>query len=307
MSLSPVRRRGGFSLVELLTVIAIISVLVGLLLPAVQAVREAANRTQCANNLKQIGAALHMYHDVNKNLPPSRLAGESPSWAWLILPYLEQQNLYKWWEPGQLYPGIPAGTPVTPDAIKQAGVILSTTVPTYFCPSRRDPQDYTSVDFNQPSICVSTTNVPGALGDYAASIGTTGFDYPVQLPGSGTLEPNGAFQAVVGIRFAEITDGLSNTFLVGEKHVPKDHFGEYPWDCSIYDGHNAVCHTRAAGPSFPLAASIRDMGWKFGSYHPAVCQFVFGDGSVRRVFIQTDPVTLGLLAQRNDGQPAPDF
>jgi prepilin-type processing-associated H-X9-DG protein len=129
----------------------------------------------------------------------------------------------------------------------------------------------------------------------------------VQLGNSPGLPPNGVFQAVTGIRFAQITDGLSNTFLVGEKHVPRDQFGQYPWDCGLYDGHNPVCNTRAAGPGFPLAATYTDPGWKFGSYHPTLCQFVFCDGSVRVLSNTTDPVTLGLLAQRNDDQPIPDY
>ena len=147
----------------------------------------------------------------------------------------------------------------------------------------------------------------GSVGDYAASIGTTGYDYTVRCPDSPPIESDGAFQAVIGLRFAAITDGLSNTFLVGEKHVPQDHFGEYPWDCGLYDGHNPVCTTRAAGPGFPLAASRDDPGWKFGSYHPTLCQFVLCDGSVRAVPVGTPPAVLGLLAQRNDGQPVPDY
>src|SRR5579884_2617064 len=87
--------RHGFSLIELLVVIAIIAVLAGLLLPAVQSARESAARTQCANNLKQIGLAMHLYHDSHKQLPPSRRRlAEGQSWAWMILPHLEQESLY---------------------------------------------------------------------------------------------------------------------------------------------------------------------------------------------------------------------
>jgi prepilin-type processing-associated H-X9-DG protein len=121
------------------------------------------------------------------------------------------------------------------------------------------------------------------------------------------VQPNGAFEAVKGVRFAQITDGLSNTLLVGEKHVPPFAITFPPLDCGMYDGHNPVCNTRSAGPLCPLAASQADDGWKFGSAHPGLCQFVYCDGSVRALLNTIDPAVLGLLAQRNDGQPIPDY
>jgi prepilin-type N-terminal cleavage/methylation domain-containing protein len=132
--------RTGFTLVELLVVIAIISILIGLLMPAVQSARESANRIKCANNLKQIGLAIHLYHDQANRLPPSRRTmKESPSWAWLILPQLEQENLYKQWPAGWSYPGLAPGTTITSDVVSSVGKILSTAVPIYSCPSFRPP------------------------------------------------------------------------------------------------------------------------------------------------------------------------
>jgi prepilin-type processing-associated H-X9-DG protein len=145
-------------------------------------------------------------------------------------------------------------------------------------------------------------SLPVSVGDYAASIGTTGFDYTVVLANGSIIPPNGAFQAVTGVRLAEITDGLSNTLLVGEKHVPSGQDGLPPWDCGLWDGHNISCSSRAGGPGFALAVSADDGGWKFGSRHPGVCQFVYCDGSVRVLSKTTTAMNLGLLAQRNDGQ-----
>jgi hypothetical protein len=145
------------------------------------------------------------------------------------------------------------------------------------------------------------------VGDYAASIGTTGYDYTVNLPDTPPIVPNGAFRAAKGVRFADIIDGLSNTLMVGEKHVPRGLETLSPWDCGIYDGHNPACNTRGAGLAFPLAIVPNDTGWKFGSHHVGLCQFVFCDGSVHSLATSIDPVIFGLLSQCNDGVPIHDF
>jgi prepilin-type N-terminal cleavage/methylation domain-containing protein len=308
MSRSSSPRRRGFTLIELLVVITIISILIGLLLPAVQSAREAASRIQCANNLKQIGLALHLYENTFQCLPPTRGPAEGPSWAWTLLPNLEQQNLYQLWQPGWPYPGMAPGAGGNPQGIAIAQAVLGHAVKIYFCPSRRSPSTASvSLTFPQRNGCALPSGVPGAVGDYAANIGTTGADYPLAVPQSMPLSPNGALQAVQGVRFADISDGLSNTLMVGEKHVPQRAMGVYPWDCNTFDGHNPVCNTRSAGPGFPLAVSRFDLGWKFGSYHPGICQFAFCDGGVRSLVNSIDPVTLGLLAERNDGMVIPNY
>jgi hypothetical protein len=108
-----------------------------------------------------------------------------------------------------------------------------------------------------------------------------------------------------GVRLIEITDGLSNTFLAGEKHVPQDQFGNGGWDNCLYNGEHYTSSTRPAGTNYPLATDRKEVNWVFGSYHRAVCQFVFADGSVRGLFHTTNPTVLGYLACRNDGQVLP--
>jgi prepilin-type N-terminal cleavage/methylation domain-containing protein len=165
-------RRRGFTLVELLVVLAIIALLMGLLLPAVQAVREAANRTVCANNLKQIGLASLNYADTHENLlPPSFVREKGASWMVLIMPYLEQDTLFDRWDLKKTY-------------YQQSDEVRKYSLKLYFCPSRRTANDnYQSVTGDVETIIVQIDGcpvsvpgpgptVPGALSDYAANIGT---------------------------------------------------------------------------------------------------------------------------------------
>jgi prepilin-type N-terminal cleavage/methylation domain-containing protein len=168
------RHRSGFTLIELLVVIAVIGILIGLLMPAVQKAREAANRISCANNLKQIGLAMHHYHlDFNKlpprakSIPPAdQNFGAGATWVVLILPYLEQDNLYHQWDMKARY-------------YNQNDQARLTPVRIYFCPTRRSvsssPTASLSGDQAQGSAGALGPNVPGALGDYAGNIGTLAY------------------------------------------------------------------------------------------------------------------------------------
>ncbi len=158
------RRRGGFTLVELLVVLAVMALLAGLLLPAVQRAREAANRTSCANNLHQIGLALHQYHQDYGSLPPGCSCEQGATWAVLILPYMEQEDLHRLWDLLRPY-------------YRQPDAARLTSLTNYFCPSRRarstPPLASTSGDVPSDGP-PDAANVPGALCDYAVCLGSNG-------------------------------------------------------------------------------------------------------------------------------------
>jgi prepilin-type processing-associated H-X9-DG protein len=118
---------------------------------------------------------------------------------------------------------------------------------------------------------------------------------------------NGPFQFGTGFSFADFTDGLSNTMLVGEKQVAQDKHGVGWWDCSTYNGNYYKCSARAAGKHNPLTVDPRDTGWKFGSRHMQVVQFCFADGHVQTLSVTIDPEKLEWLSGRNDGHVVTDF
>lgn len=287
-------QRRGFTLIELLVVIAIISILIGLLLPAVQKAREAAARISCANNLKQIGLAIHNYENVHERIPPSRIGAAGGTWAVIILPFMEQDNLYFQWDINRTY-------------YEQNHIARTSPVKSYFCMSRRTAgmAPNVSISGDLPS-WGGGSHLPGALSDYACSLGSTAMDFADETcPGT----PNGAFvsDTLGGVKFNSFTDGLSNTIMVGEKHVPIGKNGVGWWDCSTYNGNYIECSGRTASREFPLAKNPHELGWKFGSLHTGLVQFCFGDGHVRGIPVHIDPTILSLLSNRNDGMVIPDF
>jgi prepilin-type N-terminal cleavage/methylation domain-containing protein/prepilin-type processing-associated H-X9-DG protein len=285
-----VSKRRAFTLIELLVVIAVISVLVGMLLPAVQKAREAAARLSCANNLKQIGLSIHLYENANGYYPPSAIGSGQATWAVLVLPYLEQDNLYRNWNlPLTYYQQVPGA--------RQA------VVKTYFCASRRASGGTPALSVSGDVIPGDSLDVlyPGALGDYAVVLDKSGHD----AAGAGCREMNGPFQLSTCFRFADFTDGLSNVLFVGEKQVPLGGEGVGSLDSSVFNGDYPAASGRGTG--FGLTTDPRDASPKFGSRHTGVVQFCFGDGHVRPIPVSINPYTLNLLGTRGHGQVIPDF
>ncbi|MBA2112966.1 DUF1559 domain-containing protein [Bremerella alba] len=284
--------RRGFTLVELLVVIAIIGVLIALLLPAVQQARESARRTQCVNNLKQVGLAVHNFHDTFGELPPSRIQYEYLGWSALLLPFMEQTNLYDQLDLKKKYKD-------------QTTLVQQASVGGYVCPSRHQEGDLT-----EKVQAINADN--GAVWDYATVCGPSGDNSIIRQFG----KEKGMLVVAKGNKdkyssqtgFASVTDGLTNTIMIGERHVQVDNLKD---ETTGHDGPLlsgwAYTTMRAAGPDYPLASNMRDdvdgvEHLVFGSFHPGITNFVMGDASVRPIQVNIDEDNLGRLASRDDGE-----
>lgn len=336
------RRRGSrwaFTLVELLVVIAIIGILIALLLPAIQSAREAARRTQCANNLKQIGIATHNFHNAMKFLPPSRVADGQPTFNLLILDFMEGSAIKDLWdyEAGCFY--------------DQSYEMRTQVVQEYICPSQthesmiaigNPPRDGHSHSNTDPE----GRRWEGSISDYKAVLGSTcpvwdpsigDFRHPLDidnntgpladgatpqakendvsyLPGTPTNRKLGKWRGQTSFR--SITDGTSKTLLVGEvgratsesghafngDHTPGLLLGEL-WPFCQKCGLGPKKQNGIPNPQIPASAADEEPGdTGFGSVHPAVVQFVMCDGSVQAISKNTDLAVLDALSSRAGGE-----
>ena len=306
--------RLAFTLVELLVSISIIAILIGLLLPGIQASREASRLVSCQNNMKQIGIAVQNFHTRNQSLPPSRNYDHYTTWAFLILPELEQSNLALELDATQKY-------------YYQSDEARLTAIPTYFCPTRRDGKITSIRGDDILSPYETSPHVPGIVSDYACSAGYgppgvwnwihsngafimgRGVTDPITVPEGGFAPPNAVLRTWSSrTSFKSLLDGASHTILVGEKHIREQRTGIAPEDGAIYNGDHPANFSRCGGPGYPIARFPTDsFQTNFGSYHPSGCNFVLGDGSVRLIEPHISTVVLGQLTNRMDREAAPEF
>ncbi len=349
-----ISRRSGFTLIELLVVIAIIAVLIGLLVPAVQKVREAASRIQCANNLKQIGLAFHNHEGVYGYFPKGGLDGDPQAvttggapnpngynydefppayesgttccraatkrgWNWMywILPYIEQDNVYKL---GRDDP------PYWPNVANNGGEddVARALIKIYYCPSRRAPTGYGTALFGR-------SDYAGCGGFYQGEEHENFGDVPPpplgQLPRANErqLYNFGDYPSHKGVivwpgrgakrKIADLTDGTSNTIAVAEKSLPASRQGldggdNERWNNSGWDEDNVRWHFRPRPDSeaektalFP--GTTNGTVWRryFGSSHSGGINAVFADGSVKFISFSVDPVAFMYACVADDGKP----
>ncbi len=289
-------RRSAFTLIELLVVIAIIAILIALLLPAVQQAREAARRSQCRNNLKQMGLALHNYHDTHNIFPPALIgSGRYTSVPFvlnttgfvLILPFLEQTTLYNIYNfslPASI--SNPNGRPLAGGVTTSNAnrPVYSQKLATYLCPSEYHTDIVVTAsanvasDFYERNQCARSNYLfaSGDVTDYSGPWGTI------------ATTVKGAFGNDGAARSRDIIDGMSNTILAGESRMmhTSTAYGPY-WGC----GTHTCCHGYTPNATYNVnypygncadnAARKCQYAWGFGSHHTGGAHFLLGDGAVR--------------------------
>ncbi|EAQ80089.1 DUF1559 domain-containing protein [Blastopirellula marina] len=328
----------GFTLVELLVVIAIIGVLIGLLLPAVQQAREAARRMQCVNNMKQIGLAVHSFHDTFNGLPPATTGNTGVTlWA-VLMPYMEQGNVY-----GQLDIEAPGGVDACTNASHigasaaaaasaNYSVLRNTVIGGYLCPSRRsaaEGKNSKGVPVGDYAIVIAGTekwqfwkNPSSQL--QALRVAQTSDDKNLiaisNSPVTDAIDnPNGGWRPRDTL--ARITDGTSNTMIVGEKHItagflglccradrgPNGSDGYLYWNRSNGPGGygeywvaGSVNYGLARSPNEGVGLSVNSSP-ALGSWHPGACNFLFADGSVQALAVNVNSNVLISLGGANEG------
>ncbi len=313
-------RRSGFTLVELLVVIAIIGILIALLLPAVQAAREAARRSQCTNQMKQISLAIHNYHDTYKELPPAAAGGWGQTYHAYILPFIEQQAVYD-----RLEPWSDSGSADSTNRPTDRFTIAAQTIISGFkCPSEPQPA-YWSLNsvamrgVGNYSVCVGgdlyeMDNVDTASPAAIDVRNSNGMILPYMFTTSSRRRPC--------VRLAEVIDGTSNTLMVSEAPCSVDSkICAYCDHTYLYsnniDSNQGEDYSECMGSTYypinlmfstdPTVSQDTQKELAFGSYHPGGCNGALGDASVRFFSETMNIATWRAIGSRNGSETLGDF
>jgi prepilin-type N-terminal cleavage/methylation domain-containing protein len=296
--------RRAFTLIECLVVIAIIAILVAFLLPAVQRAREAAARASCQNNLKQLGLAIHSYHDAHRRLPGSVSPwkeGAAPprtgrGWILESLPHLEQGALYKSFDASK-----------TGDMFANGGLMkclsqMATVLPVLACPSDASSGNVSTAQFEWDTIPVAVTSYKGVIGTSNMGVGWPNSPSGT-FDGHKTLNCNGLFfrnSFQLKLRFANIIDGTSNTLMVGEDVPEQNNHG-----AAFYsNGDYASCHAPLNYVPSPPTPDKWPRVMSFRSRHPGGVSFCLADSSVRYISDSIDWLRYQQLCTRAGGEAA---
>ena len=302
-------RRRGFTLIELLVVIAIIAVLIGLLLPAVQKVREAAARMSCSNNLKQLALGLHNYHDVNLKFPAGIHRDQAPldpavppdiryNWTIAILPYIEQDNVYKLWQFPKVNFNNNRGLTGDPNTVSWR------IIKTFLCPS--DP-----IGAGVDAISEHSDTPPRDWGliSYGACAGRRNYRRAAKTN-------DGPFTHNTPRRIADILDGTANTIFLGERAHFDPVFDALPdelilgWGWWAFGAEGDVLLSAAVPINYRMPPGLSGAALNdaydlricaFGSMHPGGANFALGDGSVTFISDKIDLTTFQRLCMHQDG------
>ena len=299
-------RSRGFTLIELLVVIAIIAILIALLLPAVQQAREAARRTQCKNNMKQLGLALHNYHDVHNAFPSGWIAVDNrvqsahdglngAGWGTMILPFIDQAPLYSKFD-ANLAIHDPANI-----------AFIDNVLPAWQCPSDPKPDKWEIEEEGSPGTVLAT--LPTA--NYIGSFGTEELDGCEEPPGTapvasnGQCRGNGMFYHNSRVSMRDITDGTTNTYMIGERGTRPDIGWFSTWPGMVAEGEEAFQRILGSADHVPNdpVGHLDD----FSSSHVGGTQFVLGDGSVRFISENIDRGLYQSLATILGGEVVGEF
>jgi len=333
-------RRTGFTLVELLVVIAIIGILIAMLLPAIQAARESARRANCSSNLKQWSTAMLLYADRNgEQLPPSTIHPSNENyvnWVGMLWPVMEKDTSFSQLNLNTAQSNNDTPKPGSSSGLTNAKIAAQDRSEVYTCPTRGfrtisygDSWAGQCIDYVCVGVTLTGASIPsnlatenGGLSKYVKAYDDAGYYGGSIIPASSFSNTGSGFIIRSRVSIGGVTDGMTYTALVGEKHLNPNRLGQGPYDnpynpLHISSGYGGGAKIAGLGLAASPTQNIVDPAavpnnadgstdvnyYRFGSWHPGISQFSFGDARVQAVANHADPATLNRMASRGDGQP----